>query len=55
MRIRKQVIYPLILVTVWAISVVARLKFNGLAYGFDYGYEPFMVLSMSTLLKLKEN
>jgi hypothetical protein len=26
---------------VWAISVLARLKFNGLAYGFDYGlYQP---------------
>jgi hypothetical protein len=25
----------------WAISVIARLKFNGLAYGFDYGlYQP---------------
>lgn len=41
MRIRKQFIYPGILVAAWAISVLARLKFNGLAYGFDYGlYQP---------------
>jgi len=37
----KQFLYPAALVITWAISVVARLKFNGLAYGFDYGlYQP---------------
>lgn len=41
MRNRKQIVYILILVITWAVSVTARLKFNGLAYGFDYGlYQP---------------
>ena len=39
--IKKQYLYPLLITIVWAISVVSRLKFNGLAYGFDYGlYQP---------------
>ena len=38
---RKQIVYILILFVTWAVSVTARLKFNGLAYGFDYGlYQP---------------
>ena len=41
MKISKQFLYPTVLVIAWAISVIARLKFNGLAYGFDYGlYQP---------------
>jgi hypothetical protein len=40
-RIRKQFIYVPILILTWSVSVIARLKFNGLAYGFDYGlYQP---------------
>ena len=41
MRNRKQIVYVLIIIVTWAVSVTARLKFNGLAYGFDYGlYQP---------------
>lgn len=41
MRIRKQFVYVSILILTWLVSVIARLKFNGLAYGFDYGlYQP---------------
>lgn len=41
MRSRTNFLYPLAITITWAISVAARLKFNGLAYGFDYGlYQP---------------
>jgi hypothetical protein len=41
LKISKQFLYPAALVITWAISVIARLKFNGLAFGFDYGlYQP---------------
>ena len=41
MKTSKQFLYPAALIFTWAISVIARLKFNGLAYGFDYGlYQP---------------
>lgn len=41
MKTSKQFLYPAALIITWVISVIARLKFNGLAYGFDYGlYQP---------------
>ena len=41
MRVSKQFLYISVLILTWAISVIARLKFNGLSYGFDYGlYQP---------------
>ncbi len=41
MRINKQFLFVTILIVTWAVSVIARLKFNGLSYGFDYGlYQP---------------
>ncbi len=37
----KQFLFVTILIVTWAVSVIARLKFNGLSYGFDYGlYQP---------------
>lgn len=41
MKNKKHFIYLAILILTWAVTVIARLKFNGLAYGFDYGlYQP---------------
>ncbi len=41
MRISKQFLFVSILILTWAISVTARLKYNGLSFGFDYGlYQP---------------
>jgi hypothetical protein len=41
LRINKQFLFITILIVTWAVSVIARLKFNGLSYGFDYGlYQP---------------
>ena len=41
MRTSKQFLLVSILILTWAVSVIARLKFNGLSYGFDYGlYQP---------------
>jgi hypothetical protein len=41
LRINKQFLFVTILIVTWAVSVIARLKFNGLSYGFDYGlYQP---------------
>jgi hypothetical protein len=40
-KIRKHAFYLTVLILTWAVTVIARLKFNGLAYGFDYGlYQP---------------
>ena len=41
MQTRKHFVFISILFFTWAVTVVARLKFNGLSYGFDYGlYQP---------------
>ena len=43
--------YYVLVVSVWAICIVTRLKYNGLIYGFDYGlYQPDgMYYSQQTL------
>ena len=41
MKTRKHFFFLSILIFTWAVTVIARLKFNGFSYGFDYGlYQP---------------
>jgi hypothetical protein len=40
-KTKRDIVALSVLVITWAMTVIARLKFNGLSYGFDYGlYQP---------------